>query len=214
MDSNNNIGTGVIEAHPLEPFLPEGATLLMLGAFPPPGKRWAMPFYYPNFINDMWRIFGLVYFGDKEALTDTGRRTFRLDAIRELLIEKGIALSDTAQQAVRTRGNAADKYLKVEKQVDLEALLGALPELTEVVTTGKLASGVVADLTGTEIPAMGEYAECSLVDSAGHKRHFRHWRMPSSSRAYPMSLAEKAACYARVLPGARMDNQRISAVSL
>ena len=44
------------EAHPLEPFLPEGARLLMLGSFPPARSRWSMEFYYPNFQNDMWRV--------------------------------------------------------------------------------------------------------------------------------------------------------------
>ncbi len=55
-----------IETHPLEPFLPSAAKLLMLGSFPPPVNRWSMDFYYPNFQNDMWRIMGLIFFSDKE----------------------------------------------------------------------------------------------------------------------------------------------------
>ncbi|EPQ1350886.1 uracil-DNA glycosylase family protein, partial [Acinetobacter baumannii] len=50
-----------IETHPLQPFLPENARLLMLGSFPPPRNKWKMDFYYPNFQNDMWRIFGLIF---------------------------------------------------------------------------------------------------------------------------------------------------------
>ena len=42
----------IIESHPFEPFLPEGAKILMLGTFPPAEHRWCMPFYYPNFHND------------------------------------------------------------------------------------------------------------------------------------------------------------------
>lgn len=57
----------MIETHPLPPFTPPDAKLLMLGSFPPPRVRWKMDFYYPNFQNDMWRIFGLVFFADKEA---------------------------------------------------------------------------------------------------------------------------------------------------
>ena len=34
-----------IEQHPLQPFLPSNAQLLMLGSFPPPMKRWSMEFY-------------------------------------------------------------------------------------------------------------------------------------------------------------------------
>ena len=43
-----------IEEHPLEPFLPANAVLLMLGSFPPQKKRWSMDFFYPNLQNDMW----------------------------------------------------------------------------------------------------------------------------------------------------------------
>ena len=46
------------ERHPLEPFLPENARLLMLGSFPPKRIRWSMEFFYPNLQNDMWRIVG------------------------------------------------------------------------------------------------------------------------------------------------------------
>ena len=50
-----------IEQHPLEPFLPGNARLLMLGSFPPQKKRWSMEFYYPNWNNDMWRITGFLF---------------------------------------------------------------------------------------------------------------------------------------------------------
>ena len=53
-----------IEHHPLEPFLPPGATTLFLGSFPPPRERWSMDFFYPNYINDFWRVMGLVHFGE------------------------------------------------------------------------------------------------------------------------------------------------------
>lgn len=36
------------EIHPLEPFFPQGARLLMMGSFPPKRERWKMDFYYPN----------------------------------------------------------------------------------------------------------------------------------------------------------------------
>lgn len=55
-----------VEHHPLEPFLPENAVLLMLGSFPPQKKRWSMDFFYPNLQNDMWRIFGFIFFDDKD----------------------------------------------------------------------------------------------------------------------------------------------------
>ena len=50
-----------LEVHPFEPFVPTDARVLMLGTFPPKPQRWSMPFYYPNKINDMWRVMGLVF---------------------------------------------------------------------------------------------------------------------------------------------------------
>ena len=66
-----------IERHPLEPFLPANARLLMLGSFPPQKKRWSMEFYYPNWNNDMWRIVGLLFFNDKNHFLNEAAKGFR-----------------------------------------------------------------------------------------------------------------------------------------
>ena len=63
-----------IEQHPLEPFLPGNARLLMLGSFPPQKKRWSMEFYYPNWNNDMWRITGFLFFNDKDYFVDKTKK--------------------------------------------------------------------------------------------------------------------------------------------
>ena len=189
----------MIESHPFEPFLPENARLLMCGTFPPKQNRWSMNFYYPNFINDMWRIFGLIYFGDKEALVDKENKTFRLPKLKSLLTERGIALSDTGREVVRTKDNASDKWLQIDKPIDLSSLLVKIPQCVAVATTGEKAAGIIADLTGTGVPKVGEWHDCSLILTDGSERLFRHWRMPSSSRAYPMKLEKKAEFYKKML---------------
>ena len=65
-----------VERHPLQPFLPPNARLLMLGSFPPPKARWCMDFFYPNRTNMMWEIFGLVFFDDHNRLVDVEKATF------------------------------------------------------------------------------------------------------------------------------------------
>lgn len=187
------------ETHPLRPFLPKGARLLMCGTFPPQRHRWSMNFYYPNFINDMWRIFGLIYFDDKEHFIDTTEKTFHVNELKSFLENIGIALSDTGREVIRTAGNASDKYLDIRKQIDLSAILSEIPDCIAVATTGEKAAGVIADMTDTVIPVMGKYAECEIIDSLGNLRKFKHWRMPSSSRAYPLPLAKKAEGYALML---------------
>jgi G:T/U-mismatch repair DNA glycosylase len=68
-----------VEWHPLKPFLPENARVLFLGSFPPQRKRWCMDFYYPNFINDHWRIEGQVFFGDRNHFVDLEQKRFKLE---------------------------------------------------------------------------------------------------------------------------------------
>ena len=74
-----------VETHPFQPFLPANARLLMLGTFPPAPRRWCMDWYYPNYTNDMWRIFGLHFFGDKMHFVDEARHTFRLTELQTFL---------------------------------------------------------------------------------------------------------------------------------
>lgn len=182
-------GAGTVERHPLAPFVPEGARLLMLGSFPPPRDKWSMEFFYPNLQNDMWRIFGLVFFGDKEHfMTDggAGRKVFSKEGLVEFLTP----LYDTASAVVRQKGNASDKFLEIVEQTDVAALLKRMPLCRAVAATGELASKTLAEMTGSGPVAVGGFAEFTLDG-----RVLRHWRMPSSSRAYPLAVERKAEAY-------------------
>ena len=183
----------LVETHPLEPFFPEHARLLMLGSFPPKRERWRMDFYYPNFQNDMWRIFGLVFFRDKDYFLAEQGNAFREGAIRSFLAEKGIALSDAGQRVVRLKDNASDKYLEIVEPIDLHWALDCLPCCEAVVTTGQKATDTLLGLVGADAPRVGE---CTRFVYGG--RHLRFFRMPSSSRAYPKPLADKAAAYSHM----------------
>lgn len=186
-----------IERHPWEPFIPEGAKLLFLGTFPPKAHRWAMDFYYPNPTNDFWRIMGLLFFGHKDALYDTAGRSFRLDGIKALLTAHGIAMSDTARAVRRLHGNASDKYLEIVEPLPLDAMLAAMPLCRHVASTGEKAASVIAQLTDTELPAMGKSVPAIIAG-----REVTIWRMPSTSRAYPLALERKAEFYSRMLAAA------------
>lgn len=182
-----------IEQHPLRPFLPEGARLLMLGSFPPARRRWCMDFFYPNFINDMWRIFGIVFFGDKLHFVDTGAASFRRGDIERFLTENGIALYDTACEVRRTKNTASDKDLEIVTETDLDALLRSIPQCRAVVTTGQKATDVFTSHYGIKPPKVGQSAEFTLDG-----REMRLYRMPSSSRAYPMKVERKAEYYGKM----------------
>lgn len=177
-----------LEVHPWEPFIPEGAKVLIMGTFPPQAKRWSMDFYYPNRTNDFWKICGLIFLGDKDALCLPGEKKFDVDAIRGLMTAKGIALNDTARRVRRLKGNASDKYLEIVEPVPLYDLLARMPQCRAVATTGEKAAGVIAEITGTPLPKMGKMV--TAPDG------LEIWRMPSTSRAYPLPVEKKAEYYA------------------
>ena len=179
-----------IEKHPLEPFLPAKAKLLMLGSFPPQKKRWSMEFYYPNLNNDMWRIFGILFFDDKDYFLNETRKAFCRERIIDFLNEKGIALFDTASSIRRLQDNASDKFLEVVEATDVTALLRQLPECKAIVTTGQIATDTLRQQFNVEEPKVGDYSEFIFEGRA-----MRLYRMPSSSRAYPLALDKKATAY-------------------
>ena len=184
----------MIEEHPLEPFLPSNATLLMLGSFPPRKKRWSMDFFYPNLQNDMWRIFGILFFNDKDHFLLPGKKAFNKDYLVEFLTEKGIALYDTATAIRRLQDNASDKFLEVIEPTDIRLLLKQLPQCQAIVTTGQKATDIIRSQIEVNEPSVGQSCPFEFED-----RTLQLYRMPSSSRAYPLALEKKAAVYRLML---------------
>ena len=189
------------ELHPLGFFLPENTRLLMLGSFPPQKKRWSMDFYYPNLNNDMWRIVGLLFFNNKDYFLNETRKAFCRERIINFLNDKGIALFDTASAIRRLQDNASDKFLEVVQPTDISRLLGQLPEWKAIVSRGQKATDTLRSQFEVEEPKVGDFSEF-VFD--GHP--MRLYRMPSSSRAYPLALDKKAAAYRTMYQDLQMLN--------
>lgn len=188
-----------IERHPFTPFLPEGAKIVMCGTFPPKPEKWSMDFFYPNFYNDMWRIFGQIFFNDKEHFFDKATKRIDKEGIREMLTLHKIGIGETATEVIRTKDNASDKFLEIVTPVNLPGLLNKAPDCTAIVTTGEKAASVIAQVSGSIIPKMGTPVKCKVDMGEGNVREFTHWRMPSTSRAYPMKFDKKAEYYSEML---------------
>ena len=189
-----------IEEHPLEPFLLANARLLTLGSFPPPRARWSIDFFYPNFNNDFWRIMGLVFFGDREHFEIPGEKRFDRDKIEAFCSDKGFAFFDTARKVCRLKANASDDFLEILEPADLAAMLGRMPLCKTIVTTGGKASeglaAILRNLNGqeTSVPSVGGSTSAEILVN-GRPLDVEWRRVPSSSRAYPMKLVEKAEYY-------------------
>ena len=161
-----------------------------------------MDFFYPNFNNDFWRVMGLVHFDDAQHFVMSGSKRFNYDAVVAFCSQAGLAFFDTASKVRRLKDNASDAFLEVLEPTDVGALLARLPRCSTIVTTGGKSSeellrclttasqpSVILS-TAKDLPAPGAY-----VDITAWGRALRWWRMPSTSRAYPLPLATKAAAY-------------------
>lgn len=179
-----------IEKHPLQPFLPSNAKILFLGSFPPPKIRWSIDFFYPNFQNDMWRIWGLNFFNDKDYFVKEGTKSFDYQKIVDFCNQYGFAIYDTACAVRRLQNNASDKFLEVVEETNLEILLRQIPLCQAIVTTGEKATDVLVEKYNCGKPKVGEFVPI-MID----KKQYKFYRMPSSSRAYPLALCKKAAAY-------------------
>lgn len=178
------------EHHPLRPFLPPNAAILFLGSFPPQKKRWCMDFFYPNFQNDMWRIWGLNMFADKDYFVLKEEKRFCYDKIVDFCMKYGFAFYDTASAVRRLQDNASDKFLEVVEETDIGALLARIPHCKAIVTTGEKATDVLTGKYNCPKPKIGTSETISIEGKT-----YDFYRMPSSSRAYPLALTKKAEMY-------------------
>ena len=141
-----------------------------------------------------------------------GEKRFDEAAIRVFCTDAGLAFYDTATEVRRLKDNASDAFLEVITPTDIPALLARIPECRTLVTTGEKASQIVAQTLGCAVPPVGGHtvipsqppvipSEPSVIPSqpsvipSEAKEPITFWRMPSTSRAYPLKLEKKAEAY-------------------
>ena len=138
----------------------------------------------------MWRIMGMAFYGDKNHFLDLDHKTFLKADITEFLHNKHIAMYDMATCVKRLRNNASDQFLEVVQATDIAALLRKLPLCAVIVTTGGKATDTLLLQLPMPKPPVG-----GCTDFAFGNRALKLYRMPSSSRAYPLAFDKKTYCY-------------------
>lgn len=181
-----------IETRPFPPFLPKKATVMMMGTFPPAAEKRAMEFHYPNFQNDMWRVYGLIFFNDKDHFRKGDEKAFDPEKIKAFLDQKGIASCPTVYKAIRGHGNASDAFLEVVEPVNLKNVLGQVPDVAHICTTGGKATEILLGLLPEKVKLPKTNETINFVYDG---RELSLTRLPSTSRAYPLSLVKKAEAY-------------------
>lgn len=62
-----------------------------------------------------------------------------------------------------------------------------------IVVTGQKATDIICQTYNCEAPSVGKFINIQI-----DLREFQFWRMPSSSRAYPLSLEKKTEFYKKM----------------
>jgi G:T/U-mismatch repair DNA glycosylase len=100
-----------------------------------------------------------------------------------------------AEEVIRHKDNASDKDLEIVKPLDIVGVIARLSDLRNIVATGQKSTDTLIQqlhLANIDVdcPKVGDSVPFSVQN-----RELRIYRMPSSSRAYPLSLEKKAAIY-------------------
>lgn len=188
-----------IETHPWKPFIPASPKIIFFGAFPPKENKWSMDFYYPNKINDFWRIFGKIFHNNYSHYIDSETKLFDKERIIETLKIHGIAIADIAYKVVRLKDNASDKFLEIIEPINLIKILSDFPSCDTIISTGLKAAETIAIITNSQIPKIGSYTEVVI-----NNRKIKIYRMPSTSRAYPLAIDKKTRFYHQLFLDAKI----------
>lgn len=133
---------------------------------------------------------GIIFFDEKEYFIEKTAKQFREKEIKSFLAEKGIALYDAATAVRRLSGNASDARLQIVEATDIAALLATMPHCHTIAVTGEKAAQAILSPHNAEMPKIGE----STTLQYGN-RQVELWRLPSTSRAYPLAPEKKAEYY-------------------
>ena len=181
------------ELHPLEPFLPVGARLLMLGSFPPQRVRWSMDFFLPELAERYVAYRRTGIFRGQGVFSDTRRETFRQGTDRAFLRGERIGSLRYGRRDNPIEKQCFRQFSSSSARGRFGAVVGSDSGMP-----GNRDDGTEGYRCCAE-PPVGESVEFAYAD-----RTLRLYRMPSSSRAYPKPVEWKADYYRRMFAACGM----------
>ncbi len=136
---------------------------------------------------------GIVFHENQNFFIHPDKKAFNELLIRDFCLDKGIAISDTAKAVIREKNNASDNSLSICELMNIQEILQQIPECKAIVTTGQKATSGLSEILGIQEVALGESKQLN------YSEHELLWfRLPSTSRAYPKPLLEKAQVYTKM----------------
>lgn len=186
------------ELHPLEPFLPVRARLLMLGSFPPQRVRWSMDFL-PELAERYVAYRRTGIFRGQGVFSDTRRETFRQGTDRAFLRGERIGSLRYGRRDNPIEKQCFRQFSSSSARGRSGAVVGCGSDLPGDRDDG--TEGYRCDRAPYRLrrAACGRSVEFAYAD-----RMLRFYRMPSSSRAYPKPVEWKADYYRRMFAACGM----------
>lgn len=121
----------VEEQHPWPPYIPEGATKLLLGTFPTANDNRRFEFYYPSPKNRFWAVISSLAEKNLEHFTSDRAISERQEILKDLKL----AISDMGQRILRQQDSALDHNLFPLEFCDVFALIEANTNLNTIILT-------------------------------------------------------------------------------
>lgn len=184
-----------LHSHPYPPFVPPGATRLIVGTLPPPRfsggvlRPGDVDFCYGSADNLLWPILAEIY----RLTLRYDNSTAAVDQRREFLASAGIGICDMVACRQRQQVSAADLGMEHIQLRDLLGLLAGHPGLKTLLFVGGSSKNGPEYLFRRQLKEAGLRLE--PVRGASPRRHYFHHagrRITTVSLVSPSSAANRA----------------------
>lgn len=128
------------EPHPWPPFIPANATKLILGTFPTIEiNRSAYAFFYPNPLNDFWRLIFEVAGKDLNEYQTSEPIELR----KQILTDLKLGIADIGKKILRQKNSSKDENLFPIEFTDIFSLLENHTTITKIIITSSSGANSV-----------------------------------------------------------------------
>ena len=160
LSGNHDVRPLEIETHPFPP-LPPQATVMMMGRFRP-GRQTRDAVSLSNFQNDMWRVYGLVFFNDAAHFQRSSEKRLMRRKSRRFARTRIASCPTVLEGGAGTRQCVRNVFARVET-VDLAAVLAQMPDCRHIALLAE-ATEVLLDIQGGGIKQNGRTVPFPFVD--------------------------------------------------
>ena len=116
--------------HPFNWFVPENATTLIIGTFPPVEKRWGFEFFYPNLQNNFWTILSKI-----AGTTLSTDKNVMVTERQHLLKKLKTGITDMGAIIKRLSPDSKDESLEIVKYMEILQILRDHPSVKKIILT-------------------------------------------------------------------------------